>query len=303
MARSITDRVRAPSTPDTYGGPGVAGRMVWSPLKIAWFALFAVPAIVFALPTAAPGPVAVWLGLSVLSLCGGHSLGMHRWLIHESFECPHALGVLGVWLGTLTGLGGPETMQRTHDLRDWAQRQRHCHPFFSQNAPLLLDTARQIGARFAVEGDVRFRPSARIRESRALQGLQRTAMLQNGLVALVLLALGGWSYVVWGVCVRVAVSMLGHSLVGWFAHNRGPGHFHVPGAAVQGHDVPGPGGVMGLITFGECWHNNHHAFPESARLGLLPGQWDPGWWVLKALERVGLVWNVREADPAHGRPA
>ena len=43
---------------------------------------------------------------------------------------------------------------------------------------------------------------------------------------------------------------------------------------------------------GECWHNNHHAFPESARIGLRHDEVDPGWMVLRALERVGLVWNV-----------
>ena len=302
MARDITDRVSAPATPDTYGGRAVGGRMAWSPVKMLWFALFTGPALAFAVPTAAPGPVSAWLGLSVLTLCGGHSLGMHRWLIHESFSCPRWLGVFGVWLGTLTGIGGPVTLQRAHDMRDWAQRQESCHPFFSQAAPIHTDTARQLFARFHVDGAT-FTPSARIRNSRALRLLQRTAMLQNGLLALVLWAAGGWAFVVWGVCVRVTVSMLGHSLVGWFAHNRGPGHFHVPGAAVQGHDVPGPGGVMGLITFGECWHNNHHAFPESARLGLMPGQLDPGWWVLKGLQCVGLVWDVVEADPDGGVPA
>ena len=305
MARDITDRVSVadrarPSTDaDTYGGDAVAGRMVWSPFKLAWFGLFAVPAVLLGPGTASVQTVALWLGLSAVTLCGGHSLGMHRWLIHESFSCPHWLGVFGVWLGTLTGLGGPVTMMRTHDVRDWAQRQTTCHPFFSQNAPIALDTARQIGARFTVDG-ADFQPSARVRNSRALQWLQRTSMLQNGFVALALFALGGWAYVVWGVCVRVSVSMLGHSLVGWFAHNRGPGHFHVPGASVQGHDVPGPAGLFGLITFGECWHNNHHAFPESARLGLMPGQLDPGWWVLKALERAGLVWDIMEADPERG---
>lgn len=48
-----------------------------------------------------------------------------------------------------------------------------------------------------------------------------------------------------------------------------------------------------LLTMGESWHNNHHAFPGSARLGLAPGEWDPGWWVLVLFERCGLVWNLR----------
>jgi len=43
---------------------------------------------------------------------------------------------------------------------------------------------------------------------------------------------------------------------------------------------------------GENWHNNHHAFPGSAKLGLEPGQVDPGWWVLSGLKKVGLVSNL-----------
>jgi fatty-acid desaturase len=54
-----------------------------------------------------------------------------------------------------------------------------------------------------------------------------------------------------------------------------------------------------LLTMGECWHNNHHAFPRSARLGLAPGEWDPGWWALQAMRRAGLVWGLRlPADEA-----
>ena len=44
---------------------------------------------------------------------------------------------------------------------------------------------------------------------------------------------------------------------------------------------------------GESWHNNHHAYPGSARLGLYQGQSDLGFWVLKILESLGLVWNIK----------
>jgi hypothetical protein len=53
---------------------------------------------------------------------------------------------------------------------------------------------------------------------------------------------------------------------------------------------------------GECWHNNHHAFPGSARLGLAPGEWDPGWWVLLGLRRLGLVWAIRLPADLPNRP-
>ena len=46
-------------------------------------------------------------------------------------------------------------------------------------------------------------------------------------------------------------------------------------------------------TFGEGWHNNHHAFPGSASHGLGRRQFDVTWWTIRALERLGLVWDVK----------
>ncbi len=51
--------------------------------------------------------------------------------------------------------------------------------------------------------------------------------------------------------------------------------------------------LVALLVFGEGWHNNHHAFPASARHGLRRHQIDPSWWVIRGLERLGLVWDVR----------
>ena len=92
--------------------------------------------------------------------------------------------------------------------------------------------------------------------------------------------------------------MVGHWLVGYFAHNHGPVQRVVRGAAVQGHNVR----WTSLLTMGESWHNNHHAFPGSARLGLTKDEWDPGWWVLCALARIGLVWGIRLPEDLPARP-
>jgi stearoyl-CoA desaturase (delta-9 desaturase) len=53
---------------------------------------------------------------------------------------------------------------------------------------------------------------------------------------------------------------------------------------------------LSLLTFGESWHNNHHAFPTSARHGLRRWQLDPSWLVIRALEATGLVWDVVRVD-------
>src|ERR1700753_1049763 len=50
--------------------------------------------------------------------------------------------------------------------------------------------------------------------------------------------------------------------------------------------------LVALLVFGEGWHNNHHAFPASARHGLDRLQIDMSWWVIRGLERLGLVWDV-----------
>ncbi len=52
---------------------------------------------------------------------------------------------------------------------------------------------------------------------------------------------------------------------------------------------------VALLTFGEGWHNNHHAHPTSARHGLAWYEFDPTWIELKVLRALGLVWDIRVA--------
>jgi fatty-acid desaturase len=54
---------------------------------------------------------------------------------------------------------------------------------------------------------------------------------------------------------------------------------------------------LSLFTFGESWHNNHHAFPTSARHGLGRWQLDPAALVIRALEACGLAWDVVRVSP------
>jgi len=124
-------------------------------------------------------------------------------------------------------------------------------------------------------------------------------MMGIDVLAGLLFLAGGWPWVIWGICVRIPLSLTGHWFIGYLAHNEGrPRTWHLEGHAVQGYNVPG----FGLLSMGEAWHNNHHAFPESARLGLAPGQCDPGWWTIRALERVGRAREVRLPRDLPPRP-
>lgn len=223
-----------------------------------------------------------------LSLLIGHSVGMHRMLIHRTFQCEPLLERTLIYIGVLVGVAGPFGIIRVHDIRDWAQRQAECHDFFAHRRGLFRDLTWQLFCRFRFDHPPVLMLEPRITEDRFYRFMEATWRLQQLPLAGVLFLIGGWPWVVWGVCVRVVVSTVGHWTITYFCHNPGPGRWGVKGAYVQAANLPG----FGLLTYGECWHNNHHAFPESARIGLEPGQLDPGWQVISLLARHGLVWNV-----------
>ncbi len=244
-------------------------------------------AVFFAIPLASTGAVIAFIVLTYTTLLLGHSVGMHRRLIHRSYDCVTWLDGTLVYLGVLVGMTGPLSIIRVHDIRDWAQRESDCHDFFSHRRSLFVDALWQLNCYFSFDHPPSFNLEDQTSRNLWFRFLQRTWMLQQVPLALVLYACGGWGWVVWGVSVRIVVSVTGHWVITYLTHNPGPGSWYVPDAGVQASDRPG----LGLITMGECWHNNHHAFPESARIGL-DGQFDPGWWVIQQFERAGWVSRV-----------
>lgn len=277
------------------GASVTEGRVVWAPAKSAWNTAMLGTALIAGPATATPDALVLFALLTYSTLLLGHSVGMHRLLIHRSYECPRWLERILVYLGVLVGMAGPFGILRIHDLRDWAQRLPACHDFFSHRRSLLLDALWQLHCRFEFARPPRFAVEPETAADPWLQWMERTWMLQQLPLAAVLFALGGWGWVVWGICCRVSVSVAGHWIVTYLCHNPGAGRWHVRDAGVQAANLNG----YGLITMGECWHNNHHAFPESARMGLEPHEFDPGYCVLLALRAAGLAWNLgvpREAS-------
>ena len=266
------------------------GQVCWAPARSLWIGSITLAALTLAPRYTTPGSVLLFLATSAITLCLGHSIGLHRLLIHRSLSAPRWLELLLAYLGTLVGMAGPIGMVRLHDTRDWAQRQIDCHDLHAHRAPLLKDAWWQMHCRLVLAAPPRFVPERAIADSRFLAAIERTWMLQQLPWGLLFLSIGAMPWLVWGIFVRVAVSVTGHWLIGHVTHRRGPQGWAVDGVAVQGHDLP----AAALITFGEAWHGNHHAWPDSARLGIEPGQHDPGWWVLLAMRSLGLVWDLRE---------
>jgi len=267
-------------------------------VKMFWVSVMLSFGTVGSALTISPGAVVLFVVFTGITLCLGHSLGMHRRFIHRSYRCPRWMEILFVHLGTLVGIAGPFGMLKTHDLRDWAQRQNHCHAYFSHGKCWYQDAYWQLFCSIKLDNPPPFSLEDQIANDRVYRWMELTWMWQQTPWAIAFYMLGGWGWVFWGICARVSVSIVGHWLIGYFAHNRGHRDWHVDGAAVQGHNIP----WSSLLTMGENWHNNHHAFPTSAKLGLEKGQWDPGWWVLSLLRKMGLVSDLVVADKNHGRP-
>ena len=271
------------------GADVLQGVVLWEPMRSLWFSGMALGALVGGALTFTWAAFALFVGSTALVLLLGHSLGMHRKLIHDSFQCPKWLEYFLVYCGVLVGLSGPLGLLRTHDLRDYAQRQKACHDFFGHRRAPLVDAWWQLHCELRLERPPEIRVELGIDNDPVYRFLQRTWMAQQLPWALLFFAIGGWAWVFWGVCARVTAGVFGHWLIGHFAHRHGEQTHVVEGASVQGYNVP----FAALLTMGECWHNNHHAFPGSARLGLHAGEWDPGWWVLLGLRRLGLVWALK----------
>ena len=274
------------------------GSVTYAPIKSLWFLGMACGALVGGFLTISVRAVIVFAVSTAVVLLFGHSLGNHRKLVHNSFECPKWLEYALVYCGVQVGLAGPLGLLRQHELRDYAQRLPDCHDYLRHGRSAWVDAWWQLNCELCLQRPPSIRIEPRISQDRLYRFLERTWMAQQLPGALLLYAAGGWAFIWWGVCARITAGVFGHWLIGYLAHNHGEIVREVGGAAVQGRNVR----FSSLLTMGECWHNNHHAFPGSARLGLRPGEWDPGWWALQALRSVGLVSNLRLPADLPARP-
>lgn len=267
----------------------VSGEIVLEPMKASWLAMMSIGGIIGVVLFADWAAFAVFLVLSAITLCAGHSVGMHRLLIHRAFRAPLWVERALVYLGTLVGMAGPFGMIRAHDMREWRQRQTHCPPHPSHDAPFFRDAYWRLCCRFHLERPPTIAIEPRLREDRFYRFWEATWMAQQLPIAVALYLIGGWGWVLWGVRLRVAVSLIGHWAVGHCAHKSGRQGWAVEGLPVQGYDLPS----LALLTFGESWRGNHHGFPHSAKLGVEPGQSDLGFAFIRVLEALGLARDIR----------
>ena len=105
-------------------------------------------------------------------------------------------------------------------------------------------------------------------------------------LGLILLAIGGWPLVLWGIFLRTVVGLHATWMVNSVTHMWGWRRFTT-------RDLSTNNWLVAIFTFGEGWHNNHHAHPTSARHGLTWYVVDLNWYGIWLLKKLGLAWDIR----------
>jgi len=231
---------------------------------------------------------AFFVGVALYFITGGIgiTLGYHRLLTHRSFRIPRPLEYLVALVGTLALQGGPVWWVATH-------RKHHAH---SDAAGDPHDVHRgwiwaHIEWLYRSNRD-RLHPNEVKRWAKDLiadpfyRFLGRNEVTLQIALGLALFLIGGWSWVFWGVFARLALTYHCTWLVNSAAHSSGYQSFRTKDRSMNCWWVA-------LLAYGEGWHNNHHAFPFSARHGLKWYEFDMTWLTIRVLRALRIARNVR----------
>jgi sn-2 palmitoyl-lipid 9-desaturase len=249
--------------------------------------------------------VFTWKGVLLTFVLGwisgglGVCVGYHRLLTHLSFETYRPLRRMFAWLGTMAGQGPPITWVAVHrkhhrysDQEDDPHSPRH-GAWWSH----VLWLFPRMGDPKLRETMLRYAPD--LLKDRFLRMLERTFLVWHVAVGAVLMAVGwaGWdfytglSFVVYGMFVRMVYVLHVTWLVNSASHIWGYRNYAT-------NDDSRNLWWVALLSYGEGWHNNHHAFQRSARHGHRWWELDTTYAVIWLMERCGLAWKVVRPRPA-----
>ena len=233
--------------------------------------------------------LAVALVLHWMAVGWGISLGYHRLHTHQSYQCPQWLAYFFALCGTMTLEGGPMFWVGTHrvhhaksDLPGDPHSPRLGGAFWSHLGWIIFGETNHNNTELMR----RYAPDlARHKFYLWLNTYHWVAPVATGVL---LFVFGGWPMFLWAGCLRVVYGLHVTWLINSATHIFGRRRFETTDDSRNSF-------ILGVLTFGEGWHNNHHAHPTSARHGLAWWEFDISWITLKLLRAVGLVWGVRTA--------
>ena len=215
----------------------------------------------------------------------GITVGFHRMLTHRSFEAHPTVRFLFLAFGSMAGLSDPIRWASIH-----IQHHAHSDEDDDPHTPLKGLFHAHMGWFLAGFDDHPEIYGSWLHHDPMVRFFQRTFWYWVALGFAVPFLLGGWTGVLWGGWVRVFLAHHVTFSVNSICHTFGQAPFETG-------DRSRNQWLVGLLAFGEGWHNNHHAFPRSAFHGLRWWQIDLSAYVIVALERLGLAWNVHRVAP------
>ena len=216
----------------------------------------------------------------------GIGMGYHRLHTHRSYETPKVIEYFFAVCATMTLQGGPIFWTASHRIHhQYSDRDGDPHTprdgrwwshmlWVMFGDPMNADTA--VMGKYAPD----------LMKDRFYRVLSKWHWVPLVLLGLVLLAIGGLPWLLWGVFLRVVFGLHCTWLVNSATHLWGTRRFETADDSKNSWWVA-------LLTFGEGWHNNHHAYPTSARHGLGRFELDLTWIQIRLLEKLGLAWDVR----------
>jgi stearoyl-CoA desaturase (delta-9 desaturase) len=222
----------------------------------------------------------------------GIGMGFHRLLTHRGYKVPKIVEYFLVTCGTLAAEGGPVQWVVTHRIHH-AHTDRPGDPHTPRDGGwwahigwVLLGTAQDHDQQ-TIE---RYAPD--LLKDRYYLWLSRYFYLPLFVLGVFLVILGGWPVLLWGIFLRLTVELHATWLVNSATHLWGGTRFET------GDDSRNSWWVA-LLTFGEGWHNNHHAYPTSARHGLRWYEVDLNWLGIRVLASLGMAKAIKRVHFDH----
>jgi stearoyl-CoA desaturase (delta-9 desaturase) len=212
----------------------------------------------------------------------GITTGFHRYFAHKSFATSRAFQLLlGVWANAAF-MRGPIT---------WARAHRHHHR--TSDGPQDFHSPVQLGFWFAHSGwfltrdydEANTLPVRDLSRFPELVWLERLYWLPTAALWGALYAWGGLPFLVWGGLIGTIAAWHGTFTINSLAHMWGSQRYATDDQSRNNF-------LLALLTMGEGWHNNHHQNMSAARQGHRWWEWDPTWYLIWVLSKVGLVWDV-----------
>lgn len=267
-----------------------AASMSRTKYKISWISIVFF-AIIHALAFLAPwffswSALGVAIFLHWLTGSIGICLAYHRLLTHRSFQVPKWLEYVLATIGAMAVQGGPIFWVATHRLHHAYPEDLDKDPYSAKRGfwwSHILWLFNHTDLFFNYDVYKKYAPD--LERDAYYRWLDRYFILLQIPLGIVLYLLGGWSFVIYGMCVRAV--LLWHST--WFINSAS----HIWG--YQNYEVNDNSRNLwwtAIIAYGEGWHNNHHAHPNVAPAGHKWWEVDITWWSIQVLRALGLAKKV-----------